>query len=197
MAHDLAATPTIGLPVQLSGDAHLSNFGGFAPPEPNLVFDVNDFDETLAGSFEWDVKRLATSFEIAGRDRDFAAKERTASVLAALSSYGRAMRRFAAMSDLDVWYARLDARAIDRRLKKGHDQKLLRALRRSEAKAYEHDRMLALAKLTRTVDGEPTFVSNPPSSSRCESSTMVTMRRASCRRSTGATATLFRRSSGR
>jgi uncharacterized protein (DUF2252 family) len=162
MASDLARSTTAGLPVQLSGDAHLSNFGGFASPERDLVFDLNDFDETLAGPFEWDVKRLATSLEIAGRDRDFAAKERTACVLGAVRWYRQALRRFAAMGDLDVWYARLDARTIAGRLKKGHDQKLLRTLRQSEAKAYEHDQMLALAKLTRTVDGEPRFVSNPP-----------------------------------
>ena len=110
MAHDLAGTPTAGLPVQLSGDAHLSNFGGFASPERDLVFDLNDFDETLPGPFEWDVKRLATSFEIAARDRDLAAKERTACVLEAVRSYRQAMSGFAAMGDLDVWYARLDAR---------------------------------------------------------------------------------------
>jgi uncharacterized protein (DUF2252 family) len=162
MAHDLAATPTAGLTVQLSGDAHLLNFGAFASPERDLVFDLNDFDETLAGPFEWDVKRLAASFEIAGRDRDLGRKDRVRAVLAAVRSYREAMRGFAAVGDLDVWYARLDAESFVERLGNAHDPKLDRALRRSEAKAYEHDRMLALGRLTEIVDGEPRFVSRPP-----------------------------------
>jgi uncharacterized protein (DUF2252 family) len=162
MAHDLAPTPTAGLSAQLSGDAHLQNFGGFASPERDLVFDLNDFDETLVGPFEWDVKRLATSFEIAGRDRDFARKKRESAVFAAVRSYREAMRHFAAMGDLDVWYARLDAKAIDKRLRRARDQRLERGLQRFEAKAYEHDRMLAFERLTQTVDGEPRFVSDPP-----------------------------------
>jgi len=162
MAHDLTATPTAGLPVQLSGDAHLLNFGGFASPERDLVFDLNDFDETLPGPFEWDVKRLAASFEIAGRDRDFGRKDRARAVLAVARSYRKAIRRFAAVGDLDVWYARLDAKTIDDRLSKAHDRKLNRSVRRSEARAYENDRMRALTRLTETVDEEPRFVSDPP-----------------------------------
>jgi uncharacterized protein (DUF2252 family) len=162
MAHDLASTPTSGLRVQLSGDAHLLNFGGFASPERDLVFDLNDFDETLPGPFEWDVKRLAASFEIAGRNRNLAAKARTDAVLAAVRSYRQAMRQFAAMSELDVWYARFDAQAIDRQLRESHDPKLEREVRRFESKAYTHDRMRALAKLTHDVGGEPRFVSEPP-----------------------------------
>ena len=115
MAHDLASTPRAGLQVQLCGDAHLSNFGGYASPERALVFDLNDFDETLPGPFEWDVKRLAASFEIAGRDRDFTEAERR----------GRASPRrrartasgcasFAETRNLDVWYARLDVETIER-----------------------------------------------------------------------------------
>jgi len=99
MAHDLAATPTAGLTVQLSGDAHLLNFGGFASPERDLVFDLNDFDETLAGPFEWDVKRLAASFEIAGRDRDLGRKDRVRAVLAAVRSYREAMHLMQAVAD--------------------------------------------------------------------------------------------------
>jgi uncharacterized protein (DUF2252 family) len=162
MAHDLASTPTAGMRVQLSGDAHLLNFGGFASPERDLVFDLNDFDETLPGPFEWDVKRLAASFEIAGRDRNFSAKQRKEAVLAAVRSYREAMRQFASMSELDVWYARLDAQAIDEQLRSAHDQKLEREVRNSEAKAYTHDRMRALAKLTHEVDGKTRFVSDPP-----------------------------------
>jgi uncharacterized protein (DUF2252 family) len=162
MAHDLAPTPTAGLRVQLSGDAHFLNFGGYASPERDLVFDLNDFDETLPGPFEWDVKRLATSFEIAGRDRNFRRTERKDAVLAAVRSYREAMRRFASMDELDVWYARLDARAIDHQLREAHDKKLGRTLRLAEAKGYGHDRMLALARLTKTADGERRFISDPP-----------------------------------
>jgi uncharacterized protein (DUF2252 family) len=108
MAADLAATPTSGLRVQLCGDAHLSNFGAFAPPERQLVFDVNDFDETLPGPFEWDVKRLAASLAVAGRDNGFQAKTRRKIVLAAVEAYRTAMRAFAKQPFLVVWYAHLD-----------------------------------------------------------------------------------------
>ena len=162
MAHDLAPTLTAGLRVQLSGDAHLMNFGGFASPERDLVFDLNDFDETLPGPFEWDVKRLATSFEIAGRERNFARAERKDAVLAAVRSYREAMRRFAAMGELEVWYAQLDAKAIDQQLMEAHDKKLGQTLRLAEAKGYRHDQILALARLTKTVDGERRFISDPP-----------------------------------
>jgi uncharacterized protein (DUF2252 family) len=162
MAHDLAGTPAAGLSAQLAGDAHLLNFGGFASAERDLVFDLNDFDETLLGPFEWDVKRLATSFEIAGHDRTFAKSDRTKAVLAAVRSYREAMRRFAAIGAMDIWYARLDANAIDQHLRAAHDRKLERTLQRAEAKAYEHDRMRALTKLTHEVDDEPRIVSEPP-----------------------------------
>jgi uncharacterized protein (DUF2252 family) len=162
MAHDLAGSPSAGLSAQLAGDAHLLNFGGFASAERDLVFDLNDFDETLLGPFEWDLKRLATSFEIAARDRSFAKSERTKAVRAAVRSYREAMRRFAAMGEINIWYARLDANAIDQQLRAAHDRKLERTLQRAEAKAYERDRMRALTKLTHEVDGEPRIVSEPP-----------------------------------
>ena len=108
MAADLAGTPSSGLRVQLCGDAHLSNFGAFASPERRLVFDVNDFDETLPGPFEWDVKRLAASLAVAGRDSGFPAKARRKIVLAAAEGYRTAMRGFAGQPFLDVWYAHLD-----------------------------------------------------------------------------------------
>ena len=162
MARDLATTPTAGFTVQLSGDAHLLNFGGFASPERDLVFDLNDFDETLPGPFEWDVKRLAASFEIAGRDRRLSPGARERTVLAAVRSYRKAMRRFGSQGDLDVWYARLDANAIEGRLRAGRDRRLERRLRRVEAKAYGRDRMRALAKFTQSVDGELKFASEPP-----------------------------------
>jgi uncharacterized protein (DUF2252 family) len=162
MAHDLASTPTAGLRVQLSGDAHLENFGGFASPERDLVFDLNDFDETLPGPFEWDVKRLATSFELAGRERSFSTGDRQQAVLAGVRSYREAMRGFAGMGDLDVWYARLNAQAVHERLRSERDPKLDHALRRSETKAYAHDAVAALARLTHEVEGRPRFVSDPP-----------------------------------
>src|SRR5258705_1573229 len=108
MSPGLAPTPRAGLRVQLCGDAHLSNFGGFASPDRRLVFDLNDFDETAPGPFEWDVKRLATSFEICGRDRGFTDAERRTTVLAVTKAYRDAMRDFAAMANLGVWYSRLD-----------------------------------------------------------------------------------------
>jgi len=108
MAADLATTPASGLRVQLCGDAHLSNFGAFASPERNLVFDVNDFDETLPGPFEWDIKRLAASLAVAGRDSGFPGKARRKIALAAGEGYRTAMRGFAEQAFLDVWYAHLD-----------------------------------------------------------------------------------------
>src|SRR5439155_9097053 len=128
MAADLAATPRIPIDVQLCGDAHLSNFGGFASPDRALVFDLNDFDETAAGPFEWDVKRLAASFEICGRSRNFTNAERQTAVLGVVRAYREAMREFAAMGNLAVWYSRLDAEAIEARLRGAHDRKQAKAL---------------------------------------------------------------------
>ena len=108
MAADLAAGPDSGLRVQLCGDAHLSNFGVFQAPDRRLVFDINDFDETLPGPFEWDVKRLAASVAIGARDRGFSPGEGEAAVLASVTAYRGAMHEFAAMNEIDVWYARLD-----------------------------------------------------------------------------------------
>ena len=129
MAMDLAETPESGLRVQLCGDAHLSNFGVFAAPDRRLVFDVNDFDETLPGPWEWDVKRLAASFAIAGRDRDFTPKETRGAVLATARAYREAMREFATMRNLDVWYARLDVEGLLADLAKVADAKQMKAAR--------------------------------------------------------------------
>ena len=113
MAADLAGAPRTGLQVQLCGDAHLSNFGGFAGPDRRLVFSINDFDETLPGPFEWDVKRLVASFAVAGRDRNFDAKQRQGDQSRAVtSSYREAIKSFAAMSNLDLWYSRIDVEEI-------------------------------------------------------------------------------------
>ena len=117
MAADLAATPRSGLTAQLCGDAHLSNFGMFASPERTLVFDINDFDETAPGPWEWDVKRLAASFEIAGRDRQFSPADRRAIVLAGVGEYRQQMHRMAEMTNLDVWYAHVAVEALIPRLR--------------------------------------------------------------------------------
>lgn len=162
MASDLSTTPRSGIHVQLCGDAHLANFGGFASPERDLVFGINDFDETLPGPWEWDVKRLAASIEIAGRERGFSRKERRSCVLAAAAEYGRAMREFAAMSNLSIWYARLDMASVRQRW--GHELRpqLLKRLGQRVAAAHSKDNMRALEKLTRRVDGQLQIVSNPP-----------------------------------
>ena len=162
MARDLVSTPRAGLKVQLCGDAHLSNFGGFASPERSLVFDLNDFDETLPGPFEWDVKRLAASFEIAGRDRNFSDAERRTAVLGVLRAYRESMRKFATMANLELWYSRLDAESITARLQAEVDKKQAKASARSMAKARSKDSMKAFTKLTQIVDGVPRIVSDPP-----------------------------------
>src|SRR5262245_8945763 len=116
MASDLADGPRTGLHAQLCGDAHLSNFGTFAAPDRRLVFSINDFDETLPGPFEWDLKRLVASFEVAGRDRGFDRKTRTKINAAVSRSYREAMREFASMRNIDVWYARVDVEETARQL---------------------------------------------------------------------------------
>ncbi len=173
MASDLASTPRSGLNVQACGDAHLSNFGVFASAERNLVFDVNDFDETLPGPWEWDVKRLAASLAIAGRDRGFSDEERADVVLDAVAGYRTEMATLATMKDLDVWYARMDIEKVLGDLgnelglsgKKSTDKSLSKAKAQADktlAKARTRDSMQALDKLTEVVDGERRFVSDPP-----------------------------------
>jgi len=162
MASDLAAAGRSDLDVQLCGDAHLANFGGFASPERSLVFDLNDFDETLPGPFEWDVKRLVASLEVAGRDRGFTKKQRTAVVLQGATQYREAIRTFAQMSNLDIWYSSLDIDQLMSRWGAEAGGKALQNLQRAATKAESKDRLKALAKLTTMVDGEPRFVSDPP-----------------------------------
>jgi uncharacterized protein (DUF2252 family) len=162
MASDLAATPRSGLTVQCCGDAHLSNFGVFASPERRLVFDLNDFDETHPGPWEWDVKRLAVSMLIAAKFNGFSAKDQDRVVLETVAEYRSAMARFAAMKNLEVWYAHLD---IDTVIKDFGAQLKPRALKRTEkalAKARTKDSMSAFSKLTRVVDGVTEIVSDPP-----------------------------------
>ncbi len=162
MAHDLGGAPRSCLKAQLCGDAHLANFGGFASPERDLVYDVNDFDETLPGPFEWDLKRLATSFEVAGRDRGFTDVERRSSVLEVVHSYRKAMHAFAGQRNIEVWYARLDAERFEGELREKHDRKDAKAFDHDLAKARTKDSLKALDKLTAIVDGEPRIVSDPP-----------------------------------
>src|SRR4051812_9983465 len=162
MAADLAGTPRTGLHVQLCGDAHLSNFGAFAAPDRRLVFSVNDFDETLPGPFEWDVKRLVASFAGAGRDRGFDAKPREAVELAAGRSYREAMRELAEMRAPELWYARIDVEDLARQWAGQATTKQRKRLDRSVAKARRKDSRRAFARLTPRVDGHPRFVSDPP-----------------------------------
>jgi uncharacterized protein (DUF2252 family) len=162
MAADLAATPRSGLTAQLCGDAHLSNFGGFASPDRRLVFDLNDFDETLPGPWEWDVKRLAASVEVAGREAGFEAPDRRAAVLAAAAEYRDAMRRFAGMRNLELWYARLHAEDIHAQVRRGLGDKAARRMERRTAKARGKDSLRALAKLAARSDGELRLISDPP-----------------------------------
>jgi uncharacterized protein (DUF2252 family) len=162
MASDLATTPTSGLHVQLCGDAHLSNFGAFGSPERHLVFDINDFDETLPGPWEWDVKRLAASFEIGARQVSFTDKERRSIVLQAVSSYRTSMREFAAMGNMDVWYSRLDLDEQLGLLQGQVDPKRLKALDKSLAKVRTRDSFQVFTKLTDDTSGTPRIVSQPP-----------------------------------
>jgi uncharacterized protein (DUF2252 family) len=162
MAADLAGTPASGLRVQLCGDAHLSNFGAFASPERRLVFDVNDFDETLPGPFEWDVKRLAASFAVAGRDSGFAAKARRKIALAAAEGYRTAMRGFGQQPFLDVWYAHLDIEPALSEFRSEVKASRLKAAQALLAKAHTRDSMQALRKLTTVVDGRRRIISDPP-----------------------------------
>jgi uncharacterized protein (DUF2252 family) len=162
MAADLCTTPASGLRVQLCGDAHLSNFGAFASPERRLVFDVNDFDETLPGPFEWDVKRLAASLAVAGRDNGFSRKDRRQIVLAAAGGYRTAMRAFAGQHFLDVWYAHLDVEDAIAEFRSQFKAKRVKATEKLVAKAHTQDSMRALGKLTTVVDGQRRIISDPP-----------------------------------
>jgi len=161
MAADLARTPDSGLRVQACGDAHLANFGAYAAPDRRLVFDLNDFDESLPGPWEWDVKRMAASFEIAARESGFKRKRREAAVLRGVRAYREAMREFASQGNLEVWYARLDIEEALGELE-AEDPELMPRLRRGVVKAKGKDSLRALAKLTETVDGELRFRSEPP-----------------------------------
>ncbi len=166
MAADLRTTPRAGLTVQLCGDAHLSNFGGFASPERRLLLDLNDFDETLPGPFEYDVMRMAASFTIAARSNGFAKGDAKDVTLASVAAYREAMASFAGMRTLDIWYARLEeedvvagAKAIARTKE---DEKALKRGERNIDKARTRDSLQALSKLAEKVDGSYRIISQPP-----------------------------------
>jgi uncharacterized protein (DUF2252 family) len=162
MASDLATTPVSGLAVQACGDAHLSNFGLFGSAERRLMFDVNDFDETLPGPWEWDVKRLAASLEVAARENLIPVKQRREIVTAAIARYRMAMREFASMTNLDVWYAPADITELRAQFDTQIRAKQRKVLDQGVAKAHTRDSMQELAKLCQTVDGRPRIISDPP-----------------------------------
>jgi uncharacterized protein (DUF2252 family) len=162
MASDLAATPRSGFDVQICGDAHLSNFGLYASPERRLVFDINDFDETLPGPWEWDVKRLAVSMLIAARDNEFAVAAQNRVVLDTVREYRERMAEFAAMRNLDVWYTQFEVESLLPELRARIDRAMRKRLDRLVTKAFRRDSMQAYAKLAARIEGEHRIVSRPP-----------------------------------
>ncbi len=162
MASDLSRSPTTGLRAQICGDAHLSNFGVFASPERRMVFDINDFDETLPGPWEWDVKRLAASLAVAGRQNGYPSKVRDSIVRSGVSAYRGAMRTFAGATNLDVWYARLDVESVMAEMRSLAPKSMVKRTEKTLAKARASDSMRVFSKLTREVDGEPRIISDPP-----------------------------------
>ena len=162
MASDLARTPASGIIVQACGDAHLSNFGLFGSPERKLLFDVNDFDETLPAPWEWDVKRLAASLEVAARENGFSDKDRRKIVLASAARYRQVMRQLSGESNLDVWYTQVDINEFRARFDNLLRERQRKALDKGLAKARTRDSMQELQKLTRIEDGQPRIVSEPP-----------------------------------
>ena len=162
MAADLAQTPQSGITVQLCGDAHLSNFGGFAAPDRELVFDINDFDETARGPWEWDVKRLAASIAIAGSGLGLTAAKRQQAVEAAVRSYREAMREFATLRNLELWYSRLDVTRLLSHAGDAVSRRERTAFERKIAGASVKDHLRALSKLTERVDGQLRIVARPP-----------------------------------
>jgi uncharacterized protein (DUF2252 family) len=162
MASDLATTPVSGLAVQACGDAHLSNFGVFGSAEHRLVFDVNDFDETLPGPWEWDVKRLAASVEVAARANQYSDKDRQKIVMATVASYRQAMRDFAGKTNLEVWYAHADVDQLVVELQSRMDARQRKLLEKNLSKARTRDSLEEVSKLTRLVDGQRRLISDPP-----------------------------------
>lgn len=168
MASDLSSGPRSPMQAQLCGDAHLSNFGAFASPERHLIFDINDFDETNPGPFEWDVKRLVTSFEVAGRERGFAKKERNELLRSTTEGYLTTMHALAAQGNLDVWYATLDVDSMLQTLRPHLDKSARKQSGKRLAKARSRNSLQAADKLTRVVDGARRFIDDPPVIERAE-----------------------------
>ena len=162
MASDLAGAPRTGLHVQLCGDAHLSNFGAFEAPDRRLVFSVNDFDETLPGPFEWDVKRLVASFAVACRDRGFSRKESRKACLRVAKAYRNSMRDLAQLRTLDLWYARIDVNDLVAQFATKATKRDRKKFDANVAKARAKDSMRAFSKLTEIVDGRRRIISDPP-----------------------------------
>jgi uncharacterized protein (DUF2252 family) len=162
MASDLASTPATGMIVQACGDAHLSNFGLFGSPERRLVFDVNDFDETLPGPWEWDVKRLAASLEVAARENGFSDKDRRKITLASAARYRQVMRQLSGEGNLGVWYTQVDIDEFRTRFDSLLRERQRKQLDKGLAKARTRDSMQELNKLTRIEDGKPRIVPDPP-----------------------------------
>jgi uncharacterized protein (DUF2252 family) len=161
-AADLAHTPSSGLQVQLCGDAHLSNFGVFASPERRLVFDINDFDETLPGPWEWDVKRLAASLSVAGRENGYPEAERKTIVRGAVGAYRETLRELAGKTNLDVWYSHLDVEDLMSTMRQLAPKAMLKRAEKTLDKARTKDSMQVFKKLTQVVDGEPRIIGDPP-----------------------------------
>ncbi len=161
MAADLAGTPTSGLQVQLCGDAHISNFGVFATPERQLVFDVNDFDETHPGPWEWDLKRLAASAVVAGRENGFSKKEHRKAAEIVVGAYARSMKQLSAATALDVWYYHVEVGAVQKELAKA-SKKGKKSAKKMVRKARTKTQMQTLEKLTYIEDGRRRIISEPP-----------------------------------
>ena len=162
MAQDLASMPRSGLDVQCCGDAHLSNFGVFGSPERRLVFDLNDFDETLPGPWEWDVKRLAVSMLIAARDNGYRAKDEERIVLDTVARYRTTMAEFAGMRNLEVWYSRLEIENVLEEFAPRFKRKIVKRTKKTLAKARTKDSMTAFSALTESVNGDVRIVDQSP-----------------------------------
>jgi len=163
MAHDLAGTPKSGIHAQLCGDAHLLNFGAYASPERSLLFDLNDFDETLPGPWEWDIKRLAASFVVAGRDNGFDTVDCRNAARAVTASYRQRMTRFSEMGELEVWYTRIGEEEVRGLLTEARaGKRTTKKLSKNVRKTRGRDSLQALSKLTRVVDGRRIINDDPP-----------------------------------
>src|SRR3954465_4680860 len=162
MAADLSQSQSTALRVQCCGDAHLANFGVFAAPDRRLVFDLNDFDETLPAPFEWDVKRLVASFVVAARDNVNRRKKQRAAARAAAEAYRTTMARAAGMRFLEVWYARADAEDLLARLSGHEDKATIKAAQKNLAKARKRTSVGSFSKLAQRVDGRDRIKEQPP-----------------------------------